>query len=52
MYHTGDNGAFYIFEGEYPDKKLFYLIFANRDDWNREELVEKIDSVFAAAGWI
>lgn len=52
VYHTGDNGAFYIFEGEYPDKKLFYLIFANRDDWNREELVEKIDSVFAAAGWI
>lgn len=52
IYHTGDNGAFYIFEGEFPEKKLFYLIFANRDDWNREELVEKFDSVFTAARWL
>ena len=45
-------GAFYIFEGEFPEKKLFYLIFANRDDWNREELVEKFDSIFTAARWL
>ena len=42
----------HIFEGEFPEKKLFYLIFANRDDWNREELVEKFDSVFTAARWL
>ena len=52
IYHTGDNGGFLIFEGWYPSADLFYLIFANRPDWDREATVEKMDSVFERAGWL
>lgn len=52
VYHTGDNGGFYTFEGYYPDSDLFYLIFSNRPDWDREEAVEKIDKLFEEVGWI
>lgn len=45
IYHTGDNGGFLIFEGRFPDKDLFYLIFANRPDWNREATVEQVDRI-------
>ena len=52
IYHTGDNGGFLIFEGRYPEQNLFYLIFANRPDWNREEVVEQMDSIFERANWL
>ncbi|MBQ8225017.1 MAG: beta-lactamase family protein [Bacteroides sp.] len=52
IYHTGDNGGFLIFEGRFPEKDLFYLVFANRPDWNRTETVEKMDQIFATQGWI
>ncbi|MCC8187333.1 MAG: beta-lactamase family protein [Bacteroides sp.] len=52
IYHTGDNGAFLLFEGYYPDPDLFYLVFANRCDWEREETVEKMDRIFEKAGWL
>ncbi len=52
IYHTGDNGGFYTFEGYYPDKEIFYLIFANRPDWDRDQTVEKVDSILTADGWI
>lgn len=52
IYHTGDNGGFHTFEGFYPDNNLFYLIFSNRPDWDREETVEKMDKVFEEAGWL
>ncbi len=43
IYHTGDNGGFLIFEGRFPEKDLFYLIFANEPEWDREGTVEKVD---------
>lgn len=52
IYHTGDNGGFLIFEGRYPTKNLFYLIFANRPDWHREQTVEKVDRILEKAGWL
>lgn len=52
IYHTGDNGGFYIFEGRFPDKNLFYLIFANRPDWDRDAMVEKVDIILEKAGWL
>ncbi len=52
IYHTGDNGGFYIFEGRFPDKDLFYLIFANRPDWDRDATVEKVDRILEKAGWL
>ncbi len=52
IYHTGDNGGFLIFEGRFPEKDLFYLIFANRPDWNREGTVEELDKLLEKNGWI
>ena len=52
IYHTGDNGGYLIFEGRFPEQNLFYLIFANRPDWNREETVEKVDRIVENAGWL
>lgn len=52
IYHTGDNGGFYIFEGRFPEKDLFYLIFANQPHWDRTETVEQVDSIFRRNGWI
>lgn len=45
IYHTGDNGGFLIFEGRIPEKDIFYLVFANRPDWEREITIEAIDQV-------
>lgn len=52
IYHTGDNGGFLIFEGRFPEKDLFYLVFANRPDWDREATVEVMDRIFERNGWI
>lgn len=46
------NGGFTVFEGGFPSQNLFYLIFSNRNDWNRLETARKIDSVFVAEGWL
>lgn len=45
IYHTGDNGGFLIFEGRIPELDVFYLIFANRPDWDREATVEEVDKI-------
>lgn len=45
IYHTGDNGGFYIFEGRFPERELFYLIFATHPHWDRDAVAESVDSV-------
>lgn len=45
IYHTGDNGGFLIFEGRIPSLDLFYLVFANRPDWERESTIEAMDQI-------
>lgn len=52
VYHTGDNGGYQIFAGRFPDKDLFYLVFANRNDKDREATVEAMDQIFEKAGWL
>lgn len=52
IYHTGDNGGFLIFEGRFPGQDVFYLIFANQPDWDREGTVEKVDEILQRHGWI
>ena len=52
IYHTGDNGGFLIFEGRYPSRDLFYLIFATHPHWDRDATVEAVDQAFARAGWL
>ena len=43
VYHTGDNGGFMIMAARYPDENLLILIFANRNDWDRYELLMKLE---------
>jgi len=52
VYHTGDNGGFQIYAGRYPDKKILYLIFSNRNDRDRELNADKLDRIFKQAGWL
>ena len=48
IYHTGDNGSFFIYEGRFDSADLFYLIFANRADWSREYISKRLDNIFKA----
>lgn len=50
VFHTGDNGGFFTFECYFPEHDLFYLVFANRNDWSREKTMEQMDSIFNTAG--
>ena len=52
VYHTGDNGGYQLFAGRYPDKDILYLIFATRNDRNREDTVEQVDEIMKIAGWL
>ncbi|MCL1973213.1 MAG: beta-lactamase family protein, partial [Bacteroidetes bacterium] len=52
VYHTGDNGGFQIFAGRYPDQQILVLIFATRNDKDREASVEKVDQIMKTAGWL
>jgi CubicO group peptidase (beta-lactamase class C family) len=51
IYHTGNNGGFQIYAGRYPDQKILYLIFSNRDDRDREKTAMALDSLFKKANW-
>lgn len=52
IYHTGDNGGFLTVEAYYPEDDVFYLVFANRPDWNRDKTVESIDSILYSNCWL
>ncbi|OFY45036.1 MAG: hypothetical protein A2X18_13945 [Bacteroidetes bacterium GWF2_40_14] len=52
VYHTGDNGGFQIYAGRYPEKKILYLFFSNRNDRDRELTASKLDQIFKTAGWL
>ena len=47
IYHTGDNGGFFAFERYDIDSDIFYLVFANRNDWDRYETMQKMKDIFA-----
>jgi len=46
VYHTGDNGGFKIIAARYPTSEALVLIFANRADWERYSLLQKIESIY------
>lgn len=52
IYHTGDNGGFQIYAGRYPESKILYLIFANRNDEDREKIAHQIDLILKKRGLI
>lgn len=45
IYHTGDNGGFKILAARYPADDALLLIFANRADWDRYEVMQKIEAI-------
>ena len=47
-FHSDSNGGFSAYEAIFPDCGLFYLIFANRPDWERIATAEKVDSILMA----
>lgn len=52
VYHTGDNGGFHIYAGRYPEQEVLLLIFATRNDWDREATVERVDQMMKEARWL
>ncbi len=50
IYHTGDNGGFQIYAGRYPEQKILYLIFSNRNDRDREKSASTVDEILKRAG--
>ena len=46
IYHTGDNGGFKILAARYPEDDALVLVFANRADWDRYQLMQQIEEIF------
>ena len=46
IYHTGDNGGFKILAARYPASNALVLVFANRADWDRYALMQRIEAIF------
>lgn len=49
-YHLNANGGFAIVEGSWPSKRLHYIVFSNRNDWDRRAVNNSIDSIFKVKG--
>lgn len=45
VYHTGDNGGFMILAARYPESETLVLVFANRCDWDRYQLMQDIEAL-------
>ncbi len=52
IYHTGDNGGFQIYAARFPEKEILLLIFANRNDKDREANVSKAEKILYEADWL
>ena len=46
IYHTGDNGGFKILAARYPADNALVLIFANRADWDRYDVMQQIEAIY------
>ena len=46
IYHTGDNGGFKILAARYPEDNALVLIFANRADLDRYEVMQQVEAIF------
>ncbi len=46
IYHTGDNGGYKILAARYPASDALVLVFANRADWDRNELKLRIEELY------
>ncbi len=50
VYHTGDNGGFQIYAGRFPEKEVLVLVFENRNDNSRWNMVKELDAIVKEAG--
>lgn len=51
-YHMNTNGGFSIVEGTWPSKKLNYVVFSNRADWNQRKVINSVDSILKAHSYL
>lgn len=49
IYHTGDNGGFKAIACRYPESNTLVLVFANRPDWDRWQLLLDIEQILFPA---
>lgn len=49
-YHTNSNGGFAILEAAYPARDLYFVVFANRNDWDRRKVLKDIDDALYRYG--
>lgn len=52
IYQSNENGGFSAVTVTWPAKKLHYLVFSNRADWNRRAIMSSMDSIFKANGYL
>lgn len=45
VYHLNTNGAYSIVEASIPSRRISYLIFATRADWDQRATFAKVDSI-------
>lgn len=51
-YHMNANGGFRSIEATWPDRKLHYIVFSNRNDWDERATAAAVDRIFRKHGWI
>ena len=47
-YHLNSNGGFAIVSSTWANNKLYYLVFSNRNDWDRRKVASSVDSIMKA----
>ncbi len=50
LYHRSTRGGFVAAEAIYPDQKVVYLIFSNRNDWPYEEVADELEKILHEHG--
>lgn len=51
-YHMSDNGGYIAMECSWPEKRLHYALFSNRNDWNYKETASKIRAILRSNNFL
>ena len=51
-YHLDNNGGFACMEGSYPDEKLHYVVFSNRNDWDYYHVTDEMRRILADVNYL
>ncbi len=52
LYHRSTRGGFSALEAIFPDKKVMYLVFSNRNDWDSANMMDEIERILKSKGLI